>query len=672
LTKKYSLVKIKWIHEAIGLFMSKYAQSKKIEKSYRLPLDGRIDLTYRCNNDCRHCWLRIPPHAQEQKQEISLDEIKRIVGEARKMGCREWKISGGEPMLRPDFAEIFDFITSQSATYTLNTNGTLITPEIARLMKKKGIKLVAIYGHNARIHDHITRNPGSFEAMLQGIQYLKESGAGFIVQIVPMKDNYANRNEMIMLAESLSPYWRFGATWLYLSASGKTKKNKEIKAQRLDPDQVVEIDPPSPPFSESGKKTDSQCYNSLGDNRLLRSCINNGTAFHIDPYAKMGFCDFISHSDFRFDLREGTFLQAWEEFIPSLTEKIESNDRFQKNCGQCEQKVHCDWCPAFSFLENREFTTKISYLCSVANERKKYSDRLKRDHIRFYGLAEIPFRIESDLPILDSTFAPKFKHFEISESESTPVVIKHHFTLPPYANEGMGKEVYRKIPWAISRKGHHWIYKGITSEESDSGLHRIAVFNEDHTRGTVFSPDDKEYRQGNLHSLTFFPTDQIIIARILADRQGCYLHSSGVIMDGDGFLFVGHSDAGKTTMARILKKVGKLLCDDRIILMKKNGRFQIFGTWSHGDMAEVSSDSAPLKALLFLEKDRTNRLVLLTDRKQIIRRFLACLIRPLASADWVDKMLDLTELVAEEVPCYLLHFNRSEEVIDILKNIEQR
>lgn len=143
-------------------------------------------------------------------------------------------------------------------------------------------------------------------------------------------------------------------------------------------------------------------------------------------------------------------------------------------------------------------------------------------------------------------------------------------------------------------------------------------------------------------------------------------------MGGDGFLFVGHSDAGKTTMASILKKEGKLLCDDRIILMKKNGRFQIFGTWSHGDMAEVSPDSAPLKALMFLEKDRTNRLVSLSDRKQIIRRFLACLIRPLATADWVDKMLDLAQLVADEVPCYLLHFNRSEEVIDILKNIEQR
>ena len=54
------------------------------------------------------------------------------------MGCQKWNISGGEPMLRPDFAEIFDYITDKSVSYSLNTNGTLITPEIARLLEAQG------------------------------------------------------------------------------------------------------------------------------------------------------------------------------------------------------------------------------------------------------------------------------------------------------------------------------------------------------------------------------------------------------------------------------------------------------------------------------------------------------------------------------------------------------
>jgi MoaA/NifB/PqqE/SkfB family radical SAM enzyme len=93
----------------------------------RLPLKGSIDLTYRCNNRCRHCWLRTP----DGSGELSTQEIIALVDDARAMGCREWAISGGEPMLRPDFVEIFDYITSHAKSYSLNTNGTLITPEIS-------------------------------------------------------------------------------------------------------------------------------------------------------------------------------------------------------------------------------------------------------------------------------------------------------------------------------------------------------------------------------------------------------------------------------------------------------------------------------------------------------------------------------------------------------------
>ena len=143
------------------------------------------------------------------------------------MGCREWNISGGEPMLRGDFAEIFDYITARSATYSLNTNGTLITPAIARLMRRKGSKMVAIYGATAEVNDHITRTPGSFESVLQGIAYLKEAGAGFVIQIVPMKDNYHQFEEMKALAESLSRHWRIGASWLYLSAYHDTEKMRK-------------------------------------------------------------------------------------------------------------------------------------------------------------------------------------------------------------------------------------------------------------------------------------------------------------------------------------------------------------------------------------------------------------------------------------------------------------
>ena len=111
----------------------------------------------------------------------------------------------------------------------------LITPEIARLLSRKGQKMVALYGATAEVHDHITRHPGSFEATMQGFAYLKEAGAGFTVQLIPMRDNYHQFDAMVKLAQSLSPHYRIGAAWLYLSACGSRRRNAEIARQRLDP-----------------------------------------------------------------------------------------------------------------------------------------------------------------------------------------------------------------------------------------------------------------------------------------------------------------------------------------------------------------------------------------------------------------------------------------------------
>ena len=120
--------------------MSGYIEIRKIKSMPRIPLAGSLDITYRCNNTCRHCWLSIPAASLEREKELTVEDIKKIVDHAGKMGCRRWALSGGEPMLRPDFIEIFDYITKRSIAYSLNTNGTLITPKIASLLKRKGNK----------------------------------------------------------------------------------------------------------------------------------------------------------------------------------------------------------------------------------------------------------------------------------------------------------------------------------------------------------------------------------------------------------------------------------------------------------------------------------------------------------------------------------------------------
>lgn len=647
-----------------------YLEIKRINNLPRLPLEGNIDLTYRCNNNCRHCWLRIPPNAQEEKDELSLEKIKHIVEEARIMGCRRWSISGGEPMLRQDFTEIFDYITSNSNSYSINTNGALVTPKIAQLLKRRGTKMVALYGATAEVHDHITRNPGSFEATMRGFAYLKEAGVGFTVQLIPMKDNYHQFKDMVKLAESLSRHYRVGAAWLYLSACGDPGRNKEIMRQRLPPKDVVELDKPDLSYEDwMQKEVTPGCHNTNNNAYLFSSCINSRRDFHIDPYGKMTFCCFIRDPNLRYDLSKGSFRQCWEDFIPSLTTKIKITEEYRKSCGSCELRKDCRWCPVYGYLEQGDFNLKIDYLCAVAKENRKFKEEWQKSHRRYYKIADITILVESDLPINDETFHPKFKHFEACGPGEDTILIWHHFSLPHFNSKDLGKECYRKFSWAIYKKDSSWIYLGTSPTQDDKSVYRIAVFNSDHTRARIYNDREETFMKGNLDSLTLFGNDQILLARILADRQGCYLHSCGVNFEGKGLLFAGQSGAGKSTMAIILKDKAEILCDDRIILRRQQQGFRIYGTWSHGDVPDVSANSAVLKAILFLEKAQENLILPIDDKKEITKRLLDCLIKPFITVDWWEKTLLLVDKIAQEVPCYVLRFDKSGGVADILRKL---
>jgi hypothetical protein len=181
-----------------------------------------------------------------------------------------------------------------------------------------------------------------------------------------------------------------------------------------------------------------------------------------------------------------------------------------------------------------------------------------------------------------------------------------------------------------------------------------------------------EYIKGNLSSLSMFPTDQILIGAHLGYKQGCILHSLGIIMDQSGFLFVGHSDAGKSTMASIVQRKAEILCDDRNIVRKTSNGFQLYGTWSHGDVKDISPNSCRLKAIFFLEKSPINALEPIVDKKTLITNLIACLIRPISTSDWWNHSLDLLTDLSKSVPAYNLKFNKDPEIISLIEQSDNK
>jgi hypothetical protein len=503
------------------------------------------------------------------------------------------------------------------------------------------------------------------------------------------------------LAKSLSRHWRVGAPWLYLSACGGAARNTEIAAQRLDPADAVALDEPdlsdeepdSPLEQVDGERhrvsaPAREAGEGLGDDRVFAGCIACRRDFHIDPYGGMTWCCFVKDPELRYDLRAGApvaeladgrdrapegrgiapgaVAAAWDAFIPALADRVHGGREYLEGCAVCDLRTDCHWCDVYGYLEHGRHGAKVEYLCEVARENRAFRARHEAEHRRYYAIGGMTVRVDSDLPIDAHTFAEKFAQFETAGPGADTLTIRHHFELPDLEGRDLGELVYRKPPWAIYRKGRSWIYLGISPQDDDPSIHRVAVFNDDHTRLRVYNDETRtqSWRDGGIASLTMFPTDQIMISRVLADRDGCYLHSGGVVLNGKGFLFVGHSEAGKSTTMKLLEGVGEVLCDDRNIVRREpGGGFRAYGTWSHGEVPIVSAANAPLAGILFLRQSHENRIDLLEDRAAVRHELLACLIKPFVTAGWWEKSLDVIERIAAEVPCYQMRFDKSGAIV---------
>jgi hypothetical protein len=485
-----------------------------------------------------------------------------------------------------------------------------------------------------------------------------------------MRDNYHQFEEMKALAASLGPRWRLGAPWLFLSGNRDPSRNREILEQRLPATIVAELNGPM-----------GSCLERPGDGELgggqpdgsppFAACIGGSREFHVDPYGALSFCCFVKDPAFRYDLRSGTVREGWEVFIPSLADRATGGEAYPNGCGSCEERHLCLWCPVYAYLEHGHHDAPVEYLCEVARECRLAADTKSGDHRRYFGVGGITIQVDSDLPMTDATFGPKIRKFGADGPGPDTVRIHHHFGIPDLPEQDRGEEVYRRPPWAVYRKGPSWVYAGIPTDGTLAPLHRLAVFSDDHSCGEVFNDEYRTdaFRRGPLGSLTMFPTDQIWLARLLADRNGCILHSCGAAMNGKGLLFVGHSEAGKTTTARLLEPHAEILCDDRNIVRHQDGQWRIFGTWSHGELPAVSPRPAPLHAMCFIEKATGNRITPIEDRREIVRRLLATVIRPLMTAEWWEKTLTVVERMAREIPAYRMEFDKSGSIVAELRRL---
>jgi hypothetical protein len=118
-----------------------------------------------------------------------------------------------------------------------------------------------------------------------------------------------------------------------------------------------------------------------------------------------------------------------------------------------------------------------------------------------------------------------------------------------------------------------------------------------------------------------------------------------------------------------MRQDAELLCDDRNIVRKWPDGFRIHGTWSHGELSEVSPAEAPLRAAFFLVQDTKNYLVPIRSHKEITLKLMENIVVPVTTTGWWNNIFRLFEELVSEVPFYDLHFDKSGRVVDVVKNV---
>ncbi len=161
-----------------------------------------FEITLACNLRCIHCYCRA---GRRHPNELTTDEIKTVMDDLKNLGVWAFDIVGGEPLLRPDIYEIFEYARKIDLRVMFNTNGTLVTEKtVDKILKTNPNVMVGVSldGPDPETND-LVRGKGSFEKATNGIKLFVQAGLDPVILNVINKQNWQKFEDMIKLAKDL-------------------------------------------------------------------------------------------------------------------------------------------------------------------------------------------------------------------------------------------------------------------------------------------------------------------------------------------------------------------------------------------------------------------------------------------------------------------------------------
>lgn len=311
------------------------------QKAFNLgvPLAVHLDVTYRCNERCVHCYLDHDDHG-----EMNTAEIKGVLDQLAEAGVFFLTFSGGEVFMRRDFLELVEYARRLLFNVKIKTNAVMIGEAEAQKIRALSVDTiqVSLYSHRPEVHDAITKLPHSFERTVKAIRFLRDQGLRVTIANVLMTANLSDHYGAQKLAAELGVHYTLdptitpmmdGDTSVFALRIPGEELREVFRNPALVPNQEEFCAPPKPPSEE-----DLEGY----------SCSAGHSFCYISPYGDVFPC--VQFPLPTGNVRRQEFLDIWN-LSPQMREVRSIQVKDLTTCSSCSHVGSCTRCPGLAYLE---------------------------------------------------------------------------------------------------------------------------------------------------------------------------------------------------------------------------------------------------------------------------------------------------------------------------------
>lgn len=341
-----------------------------------------IELTERCNNRCIHCLINRPADdPATASREMTTNFVLDILSQAADLGCMTVRFTGGEPLLRPDFPQIYLSARKLGMKVLLFTNARLITPDIASLFSQvppgKPVD-ISVYGMCASSYDAVAGVRGAYDEFCRGIECLRDHNIPFTVKWAILPPNREEFTEFELWASRIRYMTDPPVCTVNYDLRARRDdcaKNARIRALRLTPEETVTILSNRPGYLEGMREFCGKFLHPHGDRLFVCGA---GRSIAVDSFGMVQMCLMLRHPETVLDLHQIQLEEVLRTIFPSMRRLRAMESDYLRRCACCFIKALCGQCPAKSWMEHGSLDSPVEYFCDVAHERARALGLLKK------------------------------------------------------------------------------------------------------------------------------------------------------------------------------------------------------------------------------------------------------------------------------------------------------